>query len=613
MNKLLLLVFFVLWTSTELSAQKVKYKDIFPTLEAKNYAEGEPLLRLFFANDKNADEPSANLQMAYIFEQKAMKARVIEDSTQLYQMGDSAIIYFFNAKRLIDEKELKKNDDYYREFYRRDLRTGEFGIKLSDIHLSIDDRIAAVQKRITNARSINKNVALIERTYSESQALFRQLLAAYRDYNEFVMQATTEKLSAFDPLIDNDEVIERAAKDITASVIVIDNTGFNPQLKKRTIADLATDGRSPSDVYAGEFNFWDYKEWALKTKREVGTEIIPLKNKIKAKDDDITGLLTVTSSGGSVDSTTIAKAIQLDDLQGILKFDEKSFGLDMLDFKGKEVQFNYLSNAVYHPFLVDSLAITHQMKRVDSLYEIATAQEVLLDQLVASNNAGNAQKYTELLQTFGGESGLLDFLTNAMAVNRERVETLEAAKDYWTDKARWGLILGDSIDLELDIEGQPLDSIADKFVPVITQVDDELNIYTAGLTRQSGKAAGFVARLRDSRLGEWVQDFSLHSDAYTTGFLELSARFIPAAEGQLTFYFFDPKIDAGNNFTIVNVDPTGKINWQLTTQLINEPVLIRYNEMLGETVLFMVEEDQLATLDSDKVGYIVIDRNGKVR
>lgn len=613
MNKLLLLVFFVLLSLPELTAQKIKYKDIFPTLESKNYAQGEPLLRQFFSNEKNADEPSANLQMAYIFEQKALSARVIEDSTQLYQMGDSAIIYFYNAKRLIDEKELKKNDDYYREFYRRDLRTGEFGIKLSDIQLSIDDHIATIRKRVTNARTINNNVALIVKAYNESQALFKELLAQYKDYNEFVMEATAEKLTAFDPLIENDIVIEKAAKDITAAVIVIDNTGFNPQLEKRTITDLEQDGKSPSDIYGGEFNFWDYKEWALKTKREVGTEILPLKNKIKDKDDEIAKLLTVTSAGASTDSATIARTINLEGLEGIRKFDEQSFGLMMLEFRGQEVKYNYLSNPVYDPVLVDSLAITPQLQRADSLLQIAKKQSELLERLALSNRNGNASKYSRLLETFGGESGLLDYLTNSIALNAERIEALEAATTYWYDKARWGLILGDTIDFQLDIVTQPLDSISDKYIPLLSEVDEERNIYTVGLTSDSDKSSGFIAMFKDSRLGEWIQEFKLHSDAYTTGLVNLSVKFIPSAKAQFTFYLFDPAIDAGENFTIVNFDPTGKINWQLNTQLINEPVLTRYNEMLGETVLFMVEEDQLATLSSDKVGYIVIDRNGKVR
>ncbi|GEM_PF-6828789 len=607
----LLLVMSILYA--EVFAQKIKYKDIFPTLEAKNYDQGEPLLRQFFSNVKNADEPNANLQMAYILEQKALSARVIEDSTILYQNADSAILFFQKCKTLIDDKELKKNDDYYREFYRRDLRTGEFGIKLSDIQLAIDDKTAALRKRMTNAHAINDNVALIDRTYSASQKLFTDLMVEYNDYNDFVMEATSENLKAFDPLMDNDEIIEEAAKAITDAVIVIDNTGFNPELKKKPIIDLETDGKSTSDVFAGEFDFWDYKAWALKSKREVGTEILPIKGKIKQKDDEIAVLLTTTASGGSVTVDDIESALNLGRLQGIKKYDPKSFGLQLLAFRGQEVKYNYLSNPVYDPILVDSLAITPQLKRADTLLQVAEEQGQLLEGLVEANNMGAERKYAELLQTFGGEEGILTYLSNSLAVNRERITAMTLAKDYWTERARWGLLLGDSLDLTLDFRAQPLDSLMDKYIPIAQEVDEELNIYSVGVTRASDKSSGYVAMLKDSRLGEWVQPFTLHSEAYTVGRPDLKANFIPSAEGIYTFYVFDPAIDAADNFTIVNFDPTGKINWQLNTQLINEPVLTRFNEMLGETVLFMVQEDQLATLSSDKVGYIVIDRNGKVR
>ncbi|MEM8895809.1 MAG: hypothetical protein AAGC88_14605, partial [Bacteroidota bacterium] len=504
-HTLLVLIFSML--SVGLSAQKIKYKDIFPTLESKNYEQGEPLLRQFFSNPKKADETSANLQMAYIHEQKALRARVIEDSTALYQNADSAMIFFYKCKTLIEEKELKKNDQYYREFYRRDLRTGEFGIKLSDIQLAIDDKIVALNKRLTNAHAINDNVALIDKTYKASQKLFTDLLNEYNDYNDFVMEATAENLRAFDPLMDNDEVIEKAAKAITDAVIVIDNTGFNPELNKRRINDLETDGKSPSDVYAGEFNFWNYKAWALKSKREVGTEIIPLKGKIKQKDDEITALLTTTSSGGSVEVADIESALDLSRLQGIKKYDPNSFGIQLLAYKGQEVKYNYLSNPVYDPVLVDSLAVTPQMKRADTLLYVAKEQEKMLESLVESNSVSAEKKYSELLQTFGGIEGMLNYLSNSLAVNKERILELTSAQEYWNEKARWGLLLGDSIDLTLDFRVQPLDSLKDKYIPILTHVDSTLDIYTVVLTRTDDKSTGFVAMLKDSRLGEWIQAF----------------------------------------------------------------------------------------------------------
>ena len=121
-------------------AQKVKYKDIFPMLEAKQYDQVEGYLKSYVFDPKNDEHANSQLHMGYIFEDKLLKADILKDTAQLYGWGDSAVLYLAKAKALIDEKELKKRDEYYQAFYRRDLRSGEFGIKLSDVQLELDKK-----------------------------------------------------------------------------------------------------------------------------------------------------------------------------------------------------------------------------------------------------------------------------------------------------------------------------------------------------------------------------------------------------------------------------------------------------------------------------------------
>jgi len=77
----------------------------------------------------NPDHPSANLQMGFLAES------YLEDCEQ-------SVYYFERALDLIDEKELKKNKDYYLQYQRRNLRTGKIGVKLPDIQLDIEQRIS---------------------------------------------------------------------------------------------------------------------------------------------------------------------------------------------------------------------------------------------------------------------------------------------------------------------------------------------------------------------------------------------------------------------------------------------------------------------------------------
>lgn len=132
--------------STAGLAQKVKYKDIYPYLKAKNYKLGIPKLKSYLADIENQSEGNPNYQMGIWLHEKFTNLDEA-NAAMLTQVGDSAIAYLSRAKNLIDDKEVKKQKDYYQEFVRRDLRSGKFTIKVSDIHLDIENRIEAIRQR----------------------------------------------------------------------------------------------------------------------------------------------------------------------------------------------------------------------------------------------------------------------------------------------------------------------------------------------------------------------------------------------------------------------------------------------------------------------------------
>ena len=160
-------------------AQKVKYKTLFPLLEAKNYTEAIPQLKTFLADDKNSDHPNANLQMGMWLESRFLAYDIVDDSTALYATGDSAVTYLSKAKLLITEKELKKNDKFYQAFFRRDLRTGEFGIKISDVHLDIEKKVESVQERLDDVKNMHRNVMKVEDNHKAAMEAYKELVAQY--------------------------------------------------------------------------------------------------------------------------------------------------------------------------------------------------------------------------------------------------------------------------------------------------------------------------------------------------------------------------------------------------------------------------------------------------
>lgn len=195
MARNLFMVFFlaaVFFGTSTVFAQKLKYKNIFPELEAKNYAQSANDLYAFLQQEK--DHPNANLQMAYFQDHKGVNYHPLEQFSKKKSAIDSALLYFTRAITLIDEKEIKRNDEFYQVFNRRDLRTGKFAIKLSDVQLEMEEKIKLLRAEKQHLEKYNSLAEKIEKI-SRLQEL--SLTSLTQDYQSqmYLIYGFTDALS----------------------------------------------------------------------------------------------------------------------------------------------------------------------------------------------------------------------------------------------------------------------------------------------------------------------------------------------------------------------------------------------------------------------------------
>jgi hypothetical protein len=610
--KLLSVIVLLFLASFQTHAQKLKYKDIFPLISEKKYDEGEPLLRAYMNDKKNADDANATLQMAYLLEKYAIENRVVADSSQLYQNADSAIYFYQQALILITEKELSKNDEYYKEFYRRDLRTGEFGTKLSDVGLELNTRIIALKKRINNAKVINGELNKIVEAYNLLQSKYASLTNGFDTNNDFLLASGNPQIDDLKTLVELEYSIESSSAAITQAIIDINNAGFRMISKKMPIENISKDGRSKSNLYNGNFAMWNYADWAKKAIRVINDSAVPIREALISTLDRLEETSGILKSGTTIDfksATSIAGA------EKVTTLDPESVTLKYLRAKALELKYIHLSSIAYEPLLLDTGAVTFHQKHADSIFSVINKLKSVLNSINESEINERKNIYASFYEKLGGESGFVLKVNDMKAMADTKSKEAAASQIKWKEKSKWAIFTNDRLDLDTLYSSiqMPKLSLNGEFWP-LTKTTDSLNrIFLVGITGTAANMQGFVAGVADSREGLWRSTFDIYKKKLSGEAWQITSKFVESASGFFTCYIFESNYSENKNCTIINFSTDGKVSWNVSLNIPVEPVVVKYNAILGETILFLVEENMIAQLVSGQKGYIVIDRNGNVR
>src|SRR5690606_10523536 len=182
-TKILILLLF----SVSAQAQKLKYKDIYGLLSTKQYEKAEPFLKKYLLAEK--ENPNAFVFMGLIYQEKAATKDVLKETDALFSVVDSAIFCYDKASALLNDCELKRNKEYYEAYNRRDLRTGEFGVSLSDIQFDLQKKKEALIARASNVSMVKHYFVASDSLYRKCGQLYDILKARYPTEQALYLQA----------------------------------------------------------------------------------------------------------------------------------------------------------------------------------------------------------------------------------------------------------------------------------------------------------------------------------------------------------------------------------------------------------------------------------------
>lgn len=514
--------------------QKLKYKDIFNLLSTNQFEAAEPFLKRYVR--ETTDNPNAFLYLGIIYDKKSQTVDLLRNTSECINYMDSALVLYDKAYKTIDEKELKRNKDYYIMYFRRDLRTGEYGVKISDVRFEIETNTNSLRERIDKVKMVKHYFSQAEELYGRSNELYRSLQATYPTERELYLQSDENTLNTLSTLSVRFDSCANAFDHYKISISNIAKSGYSPVWNLIEINDYTKDGVELVNFYENNVRAWDYKRYAENVKNLILKELNPIRDNLVKYDIEINKLRQRLSEDSISVKSDLIKIVDNLLQERISKFDPDPLPMAILAMKAAELE--YLSTIVenrkvatsgdIHELLNLTKLVEHDLNKLDSITSLLVKRNI-------DEEARNYQHY--ITNTFSNDSMLKSYVkAKRDYVERER-RTLQRQIALRSEALRWLITENDSIPLDKSITN-------DRYQPLIIAV----NNFTAGVSRKEGSITGYFHTITPSHRPDVSVQFKFNSDSVDLNKVDPSA-----IQGIAT-------ADTGNNIFFVVIFSTEKVN-----------------------------------------------------
>ncbi len=588
-NRLFFSLFLVLLTGYSACGQKIKYKELFVLLNAKDYDNAEVYLKRYLkAND---DNPNAYLFMAIIYEYKAGKQDILKQTDQFAMFLDSAVYFYGLAGKGMTEKEVSKNEEYYQMDSRRDMRSGEFGVSLSDVKLRIETGLK-LKERSKAARILKAQFVAATVAYQHASKTFVSVRLKYPDKKRLYLQSDDSLILSLRKLIIISDSCQRHFDDYKATSRTMGRTGYNQELSLQEISDF-TKELVPADFYSDAVKVQDFKGWAAGIIDVVEKEIKPLKDQLVARDSELNKIHQLLKK----DSVSVRSEVVLlrsKDFPGLRKIDPNPLPLQIFAMKEAELEFG--SQVAENRPLRDSASLQMQIAGIRKEIRYAKALDSISSHLVERNMEEESANYTHFVNTaYGGPAYLKTLVRSTRELALREIIHRESAIKRKTDALRWIVDGPDSIPLFFEV------SVNSRFRPLVLQ--DEK--FTSGLSFVDSVGMGYFYSILPSRKVGIKAAYAVNKEAFKKRYLSVTkALTTQDANGMVYFIltYQESKFKDKYKATLTKVYKVEGLAWsvdvdfdqlptEMTFSMESSEISIKTRSSIGEVFLTLFNRD----------------------
>lgn len=585
-------IFWVCFTCYS-QAQKIKYKDVFPLLTPKQTEEGVALLRQFLQDEKNQDEANANYQLGEYYYLTYKGVDVLNDTVSMFAFGDSAVAYYQKALPLITEKELKKNDAYYQSFYRRDLRTGEFGIKISDVKLDLENKIREIGDRNASVLAIHQMLQSMNSTHEATVKTYNNIIGQFSSFESYLFQLDQKQLQQLSALTEYQYQLFEKSKQLTELFEEITVTSPFSELES-TEVPLFEEINPVFLPYALKYEVWNMEQWVDKVNQVYRTDIEEYKLGLIRWDKSL-NLGRERISNGSTAKISTQPADHIAEL--LLKYDERAAMSNYLEMKANMLILESLTDTLMNPQWLDSTDVQLNVGLSDSVINLIETLEPRFDGLEESIKL-DANIYEEHIdELYGGVSAITSTIKKWQKNLGGQKAIWEQHRNFWSERNR--LVAWEGLTINIDT----MSAIDTASFVSIARADmlEDVNV----LLQQTKDSSLHVLQTGPDRVARWLTDTGLKSKPNQRHL------WLPSQVGFVSL-LMTQRVDSVDLLSVMKLSPTGEKLWQSSVPDVPSVHHVNWDEVIDQYTIYFLAEDQYPLSDGSN-GYVIIDKDGQVK
>lgn len=601
MNKRLILTFFLAFAvPAVVFGQKVKYKELFVWLNAKQYEKSEVFLKKYLK--ENDDNPNAYLYMGRIYEDKASKLDILTQTGMYLSQLDSAVYFYRLCSKIMTEKEVSRNDEYYQDYGRRDQRSGKFGVSYSDVVLDLETKMKLAE-RSKQVGILKSQIVASEASYLRAVNLFTKMQKRYIDQSRLYLQADDSLVADLHQIAVVMDSCRMHFNDYESTTATLEKPGLNQNFKTGYHQDLNPQDIKdykvkavPVDFHADDVKILDFKRWALHTAEVIEKEISPLKGRLIAHDTELNKLQHKLKSD-SVSVRAEMATLHAKDFSDLLKIDPNPMPLQLFAMKEAELEFGCV--VVENRPLRDSLNVAIQMSGLKREILYAKKLDSIAGLLMTRNLDEDAINYRHFVTTgYGTSSVLKSNIKGTKEFASRSVARREKIVNKKSEFLRWIVSGSDSIPLFFDVLA------TGRFRPLIIKEEK----FTAGLLYADTVGAGYFYLITPSRRPEVKATFPVNPQVFKKRFIPLTKAISAQDDKGLVYFiltYLESKVKDKYKGTLTKIYKVEGLSWSVN---------VEFDQVPAE-LFFSKDTSELIVKTKSSIGEMFVmtfDRNGKL-